>query len=120
MRVLFVYPNDYLSNGIPTGIAVLSAVLKQKHHIVDIFDFTFIKTKKQMSDDIEFLQNFYEIVDSGLMEKDNPIDTYEGYVKNNGCYDEDFSPTVGCVPINEMIYDKYNGLKVRVIVEVLE
>ncbi|MEE9379273.1 MAG: radical SAM protein [Candidatus Lokiarchaeia archaeon] len=50
MRVLFIYPNDYLNNGIPTGISTLSSVLKQKGHIVDIFDFTFIKTKPQKSE----------------------------------------------------------------------
>lgn len=44
MNVLFIFPNDYLSNGIPTGIATLSAVLKGHNHNVDIFDFTFIKT----------------------------------------------------------------------------
>ena len=43
MNVLFIFPNDYLSNGIPTGIATLSAVLKGHNHNVDIFDFTFIK-----------------------------------------------------------------------------
>jgi anaerobic magnesium-protoporphyrin IX monomethyl ester cyclase len=44
MNVLFIFPNDYLSNGIPTGIATLSAVLKAHKHNVDIFDYTFIKT----------------------------------------------------------------------------
>ncbi len=49
MKVLFVYPNDYLSNGIPPGISILSSVLKQNDHIVDLFDFTFIKTEELKS-----------------------------------------------------------------------
>jgi radical SAM superfamily enzyme YgiQ (UPF0313 family) len=44
VKVLFIHPNDYLSIGIPTGIAQLSAVLKKAGHSVDIFDFTFVKT----------------------------------------------------------------------------
>jgi len=45
MNVLFIHPNDYLSIGIPTGIALLAAVLKKAGHTVDIFDFTFVKTE---------------------------------------------------------------------------
>jgi anaerobic magnesium-protoporphyrin IX monomethyl ester cyclase len=52
MKVLFIHPNEYLSIGIPTGIAQLSAVLKNAGHSVDIFDFTFVKTE----DDAEYLQ----------------------------------------------------------------
>lgn len=48
MKVLFFHYNNYLSNGIPGGIAVLSAVLKQSGHKIDIFDTTFIKTKKDI------------------------------------------------------------------------
>lgn len=44
MNILFIFPNNYLSNGIPTGIATLSAVLKEAGHNVDIFDYTFLKT----------------------------------------------------------------------------
>ena len=45
MKILFLYPNQYLDIGIPTGIATLSAVLKREGHEVDIFDWTFIKIK---------------------------------------------------------------------------
>ena len=45
MNVLIIFPNDYLSNGIPTGIATLSAVLKEHGHHVNIFDYTFLKVK---------------------------------------------------------------------------
>ena len=44
MNVLIIFPNDYLSNGIPTGIATLSAVLKEHGHNIEIFDYTFLKT----------------------------------------------------------------------------
>lgn len=46
MKILFLFPNDYMLNGIPAGISVLSAVLKKHGHEVSIFDFTFIKTKE--------------------------------------------------------------------------
>ena len=45
MRVLFLYPESYLNIGIPGGISIMSAILKQKGHKVDLFDTTFIKTK---------------------------------------------------------------------------
>ncbi len=45
MKILFLYPNQYLSIGIPTGISTLSAVLKREGYEVDIFDWTFIKTE---------------------------------------------------------------------------
>ena len=44
MKILFMYPNKYLENGIPTGIATLASVMKQQGHDVDIFDWTFINT----------------------------------------------------------------------------
>ena len=45
MRILFIYPESYLNIGIPGGIAVMSALLKQRGHKVDIFDTCFLKTK---------------------------------------------------------------------------
>ncbi|MFA4833311.1 MAG: radical SAM protein [Patescibacteria group bacterium] len=44
MRILLVHPNNYLNIGIPTGLATLAAVLKQRGLVVDLFDFTFVKT----------------------------------------------------------------------------
>ena len=44
MRVLFCYPNSFLTTSIPLGIASISAVLKSKGHSVDLFDTTFYKT----------------------------------------------------------------------------
>ncbi|MFH0804163.1 MAG: radical SAM protein [Candidatus Zambryskibacteria bacterium] len=45
-KILFVHPNDYLSIGIPSGIATLSAILKKGGYNVGLFDFTFVKTQK--------------------------------------------------------------------------
>lgn len=50
MKVLFVYPEHYLNIGIPGGIAILSAILKQHGHQVRVFDTCFLKT---VPDDID-------------------------------------------------------------------
>jgi len=46
MKILFVYPESYLNLGIPGGIAVMSALLKQRKHKVDLFDTCFLKTEE--------------------------------------------------------------------------
>ena len=46
MKILFIHYNEYLHIGIPTGIACLSAILKQEGHEIELFDSTFIKTKQ--------------------------------------------------------------------------
>ena len=51
MKILFLYPNQYSSIGIPTGISTLSAVLKREGYEVDIFDWTFIKTKRERTNE---------------------------------------------------------------------
>lgn len=70
MNVLFIFPNEYLSIGIPTGIATLSAVLKQHGHNVDIFDYTFVKThdvnKEETSSVAVYLPTEYTIEDLAL------------------------------------------------------
>lgn len=45
MRVLFLFPQAYLSLGISGGISVMGAILKQRGHQVRVFDTTFLKTK---------------------------------------------------------------------------
>jgi radical SAM superfamily enzyme YgiQ (UPF0313 family) len=45
MKVLFFHPANYLEIGIPEGIAVLSAILKQDGHHVELFETTFLKPK---------------------------------------------------------------------------
>lgn len=44
MNVLFVYPEHYLNIGIPGGIAIMSAILKNHGHNVRLFDTCFLKT----------------------------------------------------------------------------
>ena len=43
IKVLFVYPNSYGMNMLPPAIALLSAVLKEKGHSVELFDTTYYK-----------------------------------------------------------------------------
>ena len=43
MRVLFFHPEKYLNIGIPSGISLLSAILKQHGFETDLFDTTFLK-----------------------------------------------------------------------------
>ncbi len=43
MRVLFIHPERYMNIGIPSGIATLSALIKQHGHQVDLFDTTLLK-----------------------------------------------------------------------------
>lgn len=45
MNILFFHPANYLEIGIPQGIAILSAVLKEQGHKVGLFDTTFAKPK---------------------------------------------------------------------------
>ena len=45
MNILFYHPANYLEIGIPQGIAILSAVLKEQGHRVDLFDTAFTKPK---------------------------------------------------------------------------
>ena len=81
MRVLFLFPNSYMSYGIPTGIATLIAVARQAGHRVDLFDFTFIKT--EALDIIEnpqvFLPTPYTMYD---LVKDDPVQSLEEVFEN--------------------------------------
>ena len=83
MNVLFIFPNDYLSIGIPTGIATLSAVLKQHGHNVDIFDYTFVKTnyiqKEETTGVSVFLPTEYTIEDLVL---NDPVVVIEEELQN--------------------------------------
>lgn len=78
IKVLFIYPNEYLSIGIHSGIAILSAVLKEAGHTVDLLDFTFVKTKileiEKTSGPSVFLPTEYTLED--LVTKD-PITSLE-------------------------------------------
>ncbi|HZX48158.1 MAG: hypothetical protein A2Z47_04450 [Thermodesulfovibrio sp. RBG_19FT_COMBO_42_12] len=43
MKILFLFPEHYLNIGIPGGISILAAILKQHGHQVKVFDTTFLK-----------------------------------------------------------------------------
>ena len=72
MKVLFVFPNEYLSIGIPQGIAILSACLKRAGHSTDIFDFTFVKQREvTFKETSNFLPTEYTLED---LVKNDPIE----------------------------------------------
>ncbi len=97
MKVLFDYPNDYLSNGIPPGISILSSVLKQNDHTVDLFDFTFIKTeelKGEVDKDLnKFLPTEYTLQN---LVADDPIISLEEAFKQKI---ESFKPDIIAVSV---------------------
>lgn len=43
MKILFLFPEHYLNLGIPGGISILAAILKQHGHTVKVFDTAFLK-----------------------------------------------------------------------------
>ena len=57
-KILFVYPNLMLQTTFPTGIALLSAKLKENGYCTCLFDTTFYQTEKVSSDEyrMEHLQ----------------------------------------------------------------
>lgn len=105
MKVLFVYPNDYINIGIPQGIACLSAVLKSSGHTVDVFDYTFIKTEDQKQCDDEragegiFLKTDFTIED--LVADDPVTDLNEEFANKL----EQFSPDLICLSAMTSTYD---------------
>ena len=44
IKVLFVYPNTYGMNMLPPAIALFSALLKERGHLVDLFDSNYYQT----------------------------------------------------------------------------
>ena len=78
MKVLFLYPNKYLSPGINTGISILSAVLKQENIEVSLFDYTFVKTKESHKNISTRLAVYLptEISLESLV-KDDPVESLE-------------------------------------------
>lgn len=101
MKVLFVYPESYLNIGIPGGIAVMSALLKQRNHEVDLFDTCFLKTEEyQKTVDVHggvglsdkggvsvFKKTEYSIED--LVAKDPVVNLYEEFQKKINSFSPD-------------------------------
>jgi radical SAM superfamily enzyme YgiQ (UPF0313 family) len=50
MKVLFYYHSEYLEIGIPGGIAILSAILKEHGHEVRLFETTFLRPSNYRKD----------------------------------------------------------------------
>jgi len=91
MKVLFVFPNNYLNVGIPTGLSTLIAIMKQEGHEVRVFDYTFIKTN-QIADDgflvgrTAFLPTSYTLED---LVRNDPVESVEDRFERDL---EDFQP----------------------------
>jgi len=51
IKVLFIYPNTYGMNMLPPAIALFSALLKERGHIVDLFDATYYQTDHGIDSD---------------------------------------------------------------------
>jgi anaerobic magnesium-protoporphyrin IX monomethyl ester cyclase len=78
MRVLFIYPQYYNARGIPLGISLLSAILKEKGHETYLFDTTFMKTEKDIDSSSEEESedyNSYQFIESpDLGEPADPVE----------------------------------------------
>jgi len=101
IKILFVYPNDYLNNGVPTGLSVLVSVLKQDGHIVSLFDYTFIKTQhpKIIKNPAVFLPTEYTIED--LVENDPVQSIEEAFEKHL----DSFQPDLICLSAMTCAFD---------------
>ncbi|MFX1383446.1 MAG: B12-binding domain-containing radical SAM protein [Promethearchaeota archaeon] len=112
MKVLFIHPNDYINNGIPSGVAILSAVLKQKGHTVDIFDFTFIKTEelppKDDKEPSKYLPTEYDIEE---LVADDPVIPLEEAFKQKI---KEFDPDLIAVSVMTGHFDKVINLLKKV------
>ena len=104
MKILFVHFNDYLHIGIPTGIACLSAVLRQNGHEIGLFDSTFIKTKRTSKSSTTGPSTFkateYTLED--LTEKD-PVTSIENEFRKKL---EVFSPDLVAVSVMTSYFDQ--------------
>ena len=73
IKVLFLYPNTYGMNMIPSAIALFSALLKKEGHKVEIFDSTYYVTNYGIDSDgskVESLQAVaFNMEDRGIKMK---------------------------------------------------
>lgn len=112
MRVLFVYPNLHGMNMIPPAIGLLTAVLKQHGHEVDLFDTTnwiFPEEKLFDSDKSkEMILNVRPYDSSKLKENLNTTDVYDDFEKKV----KEYSPGLVAVSVSEeMFFRGINLLK---------
>lgn len=100
MRVLFIFPNEYLNIGIPQGIAILSACLKEAGHNTDVFDFTFVKQHEiSLKETSNFLPTEYTLED---LVKDDPIEDIDAAFNMKI---KDFSPDLIAVSVMSSSFD---------------
>jgi len=106
MKILFLYPNSYLSTGIPQGIASLSATLKESGHEVVVFDFTFLKTKEHKLNTrtntsiLCYKPTSYDLED--LVQKDSVVDINELFCK----VIQKFKPDLICLSAMSTSFDE--------------
>lgn len=101
-RILLVYPNLQMVNLLPSNISILSACLKNRGFIVDLFDTTLYKTEAVSVDDkrVEYLQlRPFDYFHFGIKYKET--DVYEDFI----CKVETFQPDLIAITIVEDTYD---------------
>ena len=78
MKILFIFPNDYLNIGVPHGLATIVAILKSVGHEVRIFDQTFIKLK-EISDTVPLTGDIMAPTEHSISDlvKEDPLQTME-------------------------------------------
>ena len=75
LRVLLLYPNLSMSFALPHSIAIISACLKGKGCIVELFDTTLYKTGGLSDDDKRVMRGAFPHVDvPGVKDSDMFID----------------------------------------------
>ena len=111
MKILFLFLNRYLANGIPTGISTLGSVLKSAGHQVEVFDTTFIKTEKHSRSARKIAQ--YKPTTHTLEDlvADDPVQTVEEAFRRK-LYD--FEPDILCLSVMTGFFDKAVDLLSRV------
>ncbi len=76
IKVLFLYPNTYGMNMIPSAIALFSALLKKEGHKVEIFDSTYYVTDYGIDSDGSKVQSLqavaFNMEDRGIKMKTTP------------------------------------------------
>ena len=86
MKILFVYPNSYLTTSIPLGIAYMSAILKEAGHQVECFDTTFYNTGEAQNIKKQKLgqtgnQVDYSLFDGAIKEGNMLISDFEAHIE---------------------------------------
>jgi radical SAM superfamily enzyme YgiQ (UPF0313 family) len=105
MKVLFVYPDHMHGRYKPIGISLLTAILKEKDHTVEIFDSSDYKEAQPASDQgVENLMfKAYKLPSAAKVAIAG--DLYEGFRQKV----KDFNPDIIAVSVTYLLYN--NGIK---------